>query len=47
MVTVKATDQIGEMFYWDIKNNKASAKHILCIEPDGKQTAAVGKCDGK
>jgi len=47
VVTVQATDQIGEMFYWDIKNNKAGTKHILCIEPDGKQTNPVGKCDGK
>ena len=47
VVTVKATDQIGEMFYWDIKKNRAGAKHIRCIEPDGKQANRVGKCDGK
>jgi hypothetical protein len=47
VVTVQETDQIGEMFYWDVKNNKVGTKHILCIEPDGKQTAALGKCDGK
>jgi hypothetical protein len=47
IVAVEAKDQIGELFYWDIKKNAAGTKAIGCIEPGSTKVQALGSCDGK
>jgi len=46
-VAVEADDQIGELFYWDVKKNAAGTKAIGCIEPGSTKVQALGSCDGK
>jgi hypothetical protein len=40
-------DQIGQVFYWDIKGNAAGAKQIGCLEPGSRRIQRLGSCDGK
>jgi hypothetical protein len=46
VVLSQNADQIGQIFFWDVRNNAAGAKNIQCVEPDGKKFRAQGKCTG-
>lgn len=48
VVYVSATeeDQIGQVFYWDIRRNSAGAKQIGCLEPGSTRIQRLGTCDG-
>jgi hypothetical protein len=39
-------DQIGQVFYWDVRRNAAGAKNIQCVEPDGRRFKRQGTCTG-
>jgi hypothetical protein len=47
LVVVLAEDQIGQAFFWDVKNNAAGAKTLGCVEPEGTRVQRSGTCDGK
>jgi hypothetical protein len=47
VVAVLGTNQIGRVFFWDVKKNAAGAKSLGCIEPDGTRIQKPGTCDGK
>jgi hypothetical protein len=47
LVVVLAEDQIGQAFFWDVKNNAAGAKTLGCVEPTGTRVQRSGTCDGK
>jgi hypothetical protein len=47
LVLVRADNQIGQAFYWDIKGNAAGAKQIGCLEPGSSTPRRLGTCDGK
>jgi hypothetical protein len=40
-------DQIGQVFYWDIRGNAAGAKQIGCLEPGSRRIQRLGTCDGR
>jgi hypothetical protein len=40
-------DQIGQVFYWDVKSNAAGPKNIGCAEPGSTRFQRLGTCDGK
>ena len=40
-------DQIGQVFFWDIRNNAAGAKQIGCLEPGSRRIQRLGSCDGR
>jgi len=40
-------DQIGQVFFWDIKGNAAGAKQIGCLEPGSRRIQRLGTCDGR
>ena len=43
---VQAEDQIGQIFYWRIKNGIAGTKSVGCIEPGSTKIKRVGTCRG-
>jgi hypothetical protein len=45
-VEATAKDQIGQVFYWDIRRNAAGAKQIGCLEPGSRRIQRLGSCDG-
>ena len=45
-VSATAEDQIGQVFYWDIRRNSAGAKQIGCLEPGSSRIQRLGTCDG-
>ena len=46
-VESSSDDQIGQVFYWDIKGNAAGAKQIGCLEPGSRRIQRLGTCDGR
>jgi hypothetical protein len=40
-------DQIGQVFYWDVRGNAAGAKQIGCLEPGSRRIQRLGSCDGR
>jgi hypothetical protein len=47
LVLIFAQDQIGQAFYWDVKNNAAGTKTLGCVEPGGTRVQRTGTCDGR
>jgi hypothetical protein len=47
LVIVRADNQIGQAFYWDVKKNAAGSKQIGCLEPGSSTPRRLGTCDGK
>jgi hypothetical protein len=46
VVISQNADQIGQIFFWDVKKNAAGPKNIQCVEPDGKRFRRQGTCTG-
>jgi hypothetical protein len=46
VVVSQNADQIGQIFFWDVRNNAAGPKTIQCVEPDGKRFRKQGTCTG-
>jgi hypothetical protein len=46
-VESRSNDQIGQVFYWDVKGNAAGAKQIGCLEPGSRRIQRLGSCDGR
>ncbi len=40
-------DQIGQVFFWDVKRNAAGPKQIGCLEPGSTRIQRLGSCDGR
>jgi hypothetical protein len=40
-------DQIGQVFYWDVRNNAAGAKNLRCVNPGSSRLRTIGTCDGR
>jgi len=47
VVVSQFDDQIGQVFFWDIKNNAAGAKSLGCVNPGSTKVRKVGTCDGR
>jgi hypothetical protein len=39
-------DEIGQVFFWDVKNNAAGAKSLGCVNPGSSKVRKVGTCSG-
>jgi hypothetical protein len=46
VVVSQTDDQIGQIFFWDVKNNAAGAKNIGCVEPGSGRVKKLGACNG-
>jgi hypothetical protein len=46
-VESRSDDQIGQVFYWDVRGNAAGAKQIGCLEPGSRRIQRLGTCDGR
>jgi hypothetical protein len=46
-VTSQSDDQIGQVFFWDVRNNAAGAKTLRCVNPGSSRLRTVGTCDGR
>jgi hypothetical protein len=46
IVISRFDDQIGQIFYWDVKKNAAGPKNIGCVEPGSGKVKKLGACNG-
>ena len=46
-VTVTAPNEIGDVFYWDVKGHSVGTKTHACAEPGSSKPRTFGSCDGK
>lgn len=47
VVVSQTEDQIGQIFFWDVRRNAAGPKQIQCVEPDGRTFRRQGTCTGR
>jgi hypothetical protein len=46
VVVSQTDDQIGQIFFWDVKKNAAGPKNIGCVEPASGRVKKLGACNG-
>jgi hypothetical protein len=46
VVISQNNDQIGQVFFWDVKKNAAGAKSLGCVNPGSTRVRKVGTCSG-
>jgi hypothetical protein len=47
IVAVQREDEIGVIYFWNVKKNGAGTKNIGCIEPNSTKIKRVGSCTGR
>jgi hypothetical protein len=45
-VEAQNDDQIGQVFFWDVRGNAAGAKSLGCVNPGSTRMRRVGTCTG-
>ena len=46
-VAVQREDEIGVIYFWNVKHNGAGTKNVGCIEPNSTKIRKVGSCTGR
>jgi hypothetical protein len=46
-VAVQREDEIGVIYFWNVKRNSAGTKNVGCIEPNSTKIRRVGTCTGR
>jgi hypothetical protein len=46
-VAVQREDEIGVIYFWNVKRNAAGSKNVGCIEPNSTKIKGVGSCTGR
>jgi len=46
VVVAQNDDQIGQVFFWDVKKNAAGAKSLGCVNPGSTRVRKIGTCTG-
>jgi hypothetical protein len=47
IAAVQREDEIGVIYFWQVKRNAAGAKNVGCIEPNSTKIKRVGSCTGR
>jgi hypothetical protein len=46
VVSAQNDDQIGQVFFWDVRGNAAGAKSLGCVNPGSSKVRKIGTCTG-